>query len=100
MAMDEQKKYEDQHRAEQTEAAVCQACELLDKHTENYILYVRTSAGKYARRISGATCVERVAIASGVLADLNLVVSDIAIVAAKEVDDVLGDLPEGNHPLL
>lgn len=96
--VEDQSTYGEQHRQEQTEAAVCQACELLDKHSENYVIYVRTSAGRYARRISGATCVERVAIASGVLADLNLIVSDIAIVAAKEVDDCLGDLTPGDSP--
>lgn len=94
--VEDQSTYGEQHRAEQTEAAVCQACDILDKHSENYVLYVRTAPNKYARRIAGVTCVERIAIASGVLADLNLIVSDIAIVAAKEADDFGGDLDPGN----
>ena len=87
----EQFSYDHQHRREQAEAAVHEACGLLNKYSENYVLYVRISPGHYARHIAGRTNVERIAIAAGVQADLNVLVSDVAIVAAREVD-----LDEGN----
>lgn len=79
------------HDREQTEAAVAQACELLSKHTGNYVIYARTGKGSYARQISGRNCVERIAIASGVFADLAMLVSDVALAAARETDRLDGE---------
>lgn len=74
------------HDKEQTEAAVVEACRILSAHTANFVVYARTGTGSYARQISGNNCVERIAIASGVLADLAMLVSDVAIAAARETD--------------
>ena len=74
------------HNREQAEAAFLDAVSILRRHSENFVIYLRTGTGTYCRHVEGKTQVERVAIASGVSSDLNLMVSDIAIVAAKEVD--------------
>lgn len=76
----------DAHNREQAEAAFLEAIGILRRHSQNFVVYLRTGTGTYCRHIEGATQVERVAIAAGVSADLDLQVSDIAIVAAKEVD--------------
>lgn len=74
------------HRREQAEAAFIEAVGILRRHSENFVVYIRTGPGTYARQVEGRNHVERIAIASGVLADLNLLVSDVALVAAKQVD--------------
>lgn len=84
--MDAQEDFADAHRREQTEAAVAQACALLERHTMNFVIYARTSPGRYARKISGNCATERIAISSGVLADLALLVTDVALTAAKQAD--------------
>lgn len=74
------------HEKEQTEAAVVEACRILSAHTANFVVYARTGVGSYARQISGNNCVERVAIMAGVVADLDMHLSEIAIAAARETD--------------
>lgn len=79
-------KASDAHLREQAEAAFANVVEILQRHSDNFVVCVRTGPGIYARHINGRTQVERIAIASGVLGDLNLILSDIALVAAREVD--------------
>lgn len=84
--MDDHEDYAAAHAREQTEAAVAAACALLERHTRNFVIYARTSPGRYARKISGACATERIAISSGVMADLALLVTDVALCAAKQAD--------------
>lgn len=76
----------DAHNKEQAEAAFLDAIAILRRHSENFVIYLRTGVGSYCRHVEGKSQVERVAIAAGVSSDLNLMVSDIAIIAAKDVD--------------
>ncbi len=77
---------QEKHNQEQAEAAVAEACRVLNAHSQHYIIYVRVAPYTYARQISGRTHTERVALAHGVAGDLNQFVFKVAQIATEAVD--------------
>lgn len=79
----------DEHEREQAEAAVAEACRILERHTRNFVIYVRIAPYTYARQISGRNNSERVQLAHGVSVDLSDYVAKVAQITA-EIGDMDG----------
>lgn len=77
---------QDQHDKEQAEAAVAEACRILERYTRNFVIYVRVAPYTYARQISGRTNTERVQLAHGVSQDLGEYVAKVAQIATEMAD--------------
>ena len=73
----------EQHEKEQAEAAVHEACRILERHTRNFVIYVRIAPYTYARQISGRTNTERVQLAHGVSVDLAEYVAKVAQITTE-----------------
>lgn len=76
----------DDHDREQAEAAVAEACRILELYSKNYIIYVRVAPYTYARQISGRTNTERIQLAHGVSQDLSEYVAKVAQIASEMTD--------------
>lgn len=77
---------QDKHNQEQAEAAVAEACRILSKHSDHFVVYVRVAPYTYARQISGRNHSERVALAHGVSQDLSEYVAKVAQIATEMAD--------------
>jgi len=77
---------QDKHNQEQAEAAVAEACRILNAHSQNFIIYVRVAPYTYARQISGRTHTERIALAHGVAGDLSQFIFKVAQISTEAVD--------------
>jgi hypothetical protein len=80
------------HKREQGEAAMVEACKYLDEQGLEYVIYVRTIPGIYARKMRFGTGVAMVNAMWFVQTDMAELSYNLCKVTAKEVDDQYGGL--------
>ena len=81
---------EDKSERDKAVAALHQTCAMLDDLNLQYVVYIRTAPGIYARRIKFKSATEMIQNVWSVSIDLSETVYDIAEIACNEVDDKLG----------
>ena len=81
---------EDKSDRDKAVAALHQTCAMLDDLNLQYVVYIRTAPGIYARRIKFKSATEMITNVWHISIDMGETVHDIARIAAEEVDDKLG----------
>lgn len=87
-------KFSEAHKREQGEAAMIEACRYLDELRLEYVVYVRTAPGIYARKMTFHTGLAMVNAMWFVQTDMAEMAHSLCKVTAEAVDESMGGLTD------